>query len=94
MLELKNIHTHRGAVHVLNALSIAVSEREVVCLVGRNGAGKRQSLRRSWDTCRRNRARIILRDEDITRLLPHSGLGGQHRRCAGLYRHFHRPDRC
>ncbi len=71
MLELKNIHTHRGAVHVLNALSIAVSEREVVCLVGRNGAGKTTVAETIMGYLPAQSGQIILRDEDITRLLPH-----------------------
>lgn len=71
MLELKNIHTHRGAVHVLNALSIAVSEREVVCLVGRNGAGKTTVAETIMGYLPAQSGQIILRDEDITRLPPH-----------------------
>jgi branched-chain amino acid transport system ATP-binding protein len=71
MLELKNIHTHRGAVHVLNALSIAVSEREVVCLVGRNGAGKTTVAETIMGYLPAQSGQIVLRDEDITGLPPH-----------------------
>jgi len=71
MLELKNIHTHRGAVHVLNALSIAVSEREVICLVGRNGAGKTTVAETIMGYLPAQSGQIILRDEDITGLPPH-----------------------
>lgn len=35
-----DIHTFYGKSHVLNGISIFINESEVVCLLGRNGAGK------------------------------------------------------
>ena len=40
MLEIRNVHTRRGVVDVLHNVTLEVYEQEVVCLVGRNGAGK------------------------------------------------------
>src|SRR5437879_3822747 len=40
MLEVKNLHAWRGPAHILHGVSLSVRSREVVCLVGRNGAGK------------------------------------------------------
>lgn len=40
MLAVHSIDVFRGANHVLRGLSLDVNEAEVVCLVGRNGAGK------------------------------------------------------
>ena len=39
ILEIEGVNTFRGAAHVLNGISLNVGEEEVVCLVGRNGAG-------------------------------------------------------
>ena len=44
MLALRSIDVFRGANHVLRNLSLDVNEAEVVCLVGRNGAGKTTAL--------------------------------------------------
>jgi len=45
ILEVKNIDTYYGLGHILHGLSLAVSEGEVVALLGRNGAGKTTTLR-------------------------------------------------
>jgi branched-chain amino acid transport system ATP-binding protein len=71
MLELKNIHTHRGAVHVLKALSITVKDREVVCLVGRNGAGKTTVAETIMGYLPARAGQIILQGQDISGLPPY-----------------------
>jgi branched-chain amino acid transport system ATP-binding protein len=71
MLELKDVHTHRGAVHVLHGVSIAVQDREVVCLVGRNGAGKTTVAETIMGYLPARAGTITLRGEEITRLPPH-----------------------
>jgi len=40
MLKLKNINTYYGKVHALKNVSIHLSEKEIVALIGANGAGK------------------------------------------------------
>src|SRR6516225_4711402 len=40
LLELDSVTTYRGPAQVLRGISLAVNEDEVVCLVGRNGAGR------------------------------------------------------
>lgn len=77
MLELKNIHTHRGAVHVLNALSITVKDREVVCLVGRNGAGKTTVVETIMGYLPAQAGKIFLQGEDITGLPPYQRARGE-----------------
>ena len=39
MLELENVHAYYGESHVLRGVSLNVGKGEVVCLLGRNGAG-------------------------------------------------------
>ncbi len=40
MLEVKDIHTYYGMSHILFGVSFSVQKGEIVCLLGRNGAGK------------------------------------------------------
>ena len=45
LLELKGVHTHIGAYHILHGVDLDVREGEVTMLLGRNGAGKTTTLR-------------------------------------------------
>jgi branched-chain amino acid transport system ATP-binding protein len=45
MLEVDGIHTYYGLSHILFGVSLNVSEGEIVCLLGRNGAGKSTTMR-------------------------------------------------
>ena len=45
ILEVKEIHTYYGTSHILFGISLEVNDGEVVCLLGRNGAGKSTTLR-------------------------------------------------
>src|SRR5260370_36895052 len=44
MLEIEGINTYRGRAQILRQVSLAVGEKEPVCLVGRNGAGKTTTI--------------------------------------------------
>jgi branched-chain amino acid transport system ATP-binding protein len=45
MLEVKRIHTYFGLSHILFEVSLYVEAGKVVCLLGRNGAGKSTTLK-------------------------------------------------
>lgn len=45
MLEVERIHTFYGLSHILFGVSLDTSEGEVVCLLGRNGAGKSTTMK-------------------------------------------------
>jgi branched-chain amino acid transport system ATP-binding protein len=45
MLEVGEIHTYYGLSHVLFGVSLTVNAGEIVCLLGRNGAGKSTTMR-------------------------------------------------
>ncbi len=45
MLKVKDIHTYYGLSHILFGVTLNVSEGEIVCLLGRNGAGKSTTMR-------------------------------------------------
>jgi branched-chain amino acid transport system ATP-binding protein len=45
ILQLEEIHSYYGKSHILQGISIAVAEGEMVTLLGRNGAGKTTTLK-------------------------------------------------
>ena len=45
LLELRGVHTHIGAYHILHGVDFAVPEGGITMLLGRNGAGKSTTLR-------------------------------------------------
>jgi branched-chain amino acid transport system ATP-binding protein len=45
LLQLRDVHTHIGAYHILHGVDLDVREGEVTMLLGRNGAGKTTTLR-------------------------------------------------
>jgi branched-chain amino acid transport system ATP-binding protein len=71
VLELRAIHTYRGAAHVLNGVSLRVDRQETVCLVGRNGAGKTTTIESIMGFLPLRAGQIVFDDEDLTRLAPH-----------------------
>ena len=71
LLELEDVHTYYGEAHILQGVSLAVGEGEVVSLIGRNGAGKTTTLRSIMGLARPARGRVRLRGEDLARLPTH-----------------------
>ena len=45
MLQVENIHTYYGLSHILFNVSLEVTQGEIVCLLGRNGAGKSTTMK-------------------------------------------------
>jgi branched-chain amino acid transport system ATP-binding protein len=45
VLELKDVHVYYGAIHAVKGISLDVQQREIVTLIGANGAGKSTTLR-------------------------------------------------
>ena len=71
LLELEDVHTYYGEAHILQGVSLAVGEGEVVSLIGRNGAGKTTTLLSIMGITRPARGRVRLRGDDLTRLDTH-----------------------
>jgi branched-chain amino acid transport system ATP-binding protein len=71
VLELTGLCTRYGAVQALWDVSLAVSEGEIVAIVGANGAGKSTLLRTIAGMLRPTRGRIVLEERDITGLRSH-----------------------
>ena len=71
MLELEGVCSYRGRAEVLRAISLNVKEQEVVCLVGRNGAGKTSMTETIMGHLSATAGRIIWAGRDITRVPPY-----------------------
>ncbi|HZP38896.1 MAG TPA: ABC transporter ATP-binding protein [Methylomirabilota bacterium] len=65
MLSVEAIDVFIQASHILRRVSLEVGQGEVVCLVGRNGAGKSTTLRTIMGYLRPRAGRIRLGTEDI-----------------------------
>jgi branched-chain amino acid transport system ATP-binding protein len=66
MLEVHEIHTFYGLSHILFGVSLNVDAGQVVCLLGRNGAGKTTSLKSILGIAPPKQGRIRFKEEDIT----------------------------
>ena len=71
MLELKNIDCFYGNVQVLRDVSLAVDAGSVLCLLGRNGAGKTSTLRAIMGLLKPRSGSIALDAVDLSALSAH-----------------------
>jgi branched-chain amino acid transport system ATP-binding protein len=79
MLEVKNIHCYYGLSHILFNVSLTVSRGEIVCLLGRNGAGKSTTMKSIMGLVPPREGKITFKGEDVTGKQPYTlarrGLG-------------------
>jgi branched-chain amino acid transport system ATP-binding protein len=71
ILELEDVHTYYGSIEALKGISIDVGEREIVTLIGANGAGKSTTLRSINGLNHPRQGRIRFQGRDITDEAPH-----------------------
>jgi branched-chain amino acid transport system ATP-binding protein len=72
ILEVDDIHTYYGTIHALKGVSLEVHEREIVTLIGANGAGKSTTLRSINGLNHPRDGRITFQGEEITDRPAHS----------------------
>ena len=79
MLSLKGLSSGYGNAQVLNNISFDVNPGEIVCLLGRNGAGKTTCMKTIMGLIRANAGSIELNGETISSLpaheVPKRGIG-------------------
>ncbi|NCT85679.1 MAG: ABC transporter ATP-binding protein [Comamonadaceae bacterium] len=68
LLELKGVHTHVGAYHILHGVDLEVPAGQVTMLLGRNGAGKTSTLRTLMGLWTASAGTVTFKGEDITQL--------------------------
>jgi branched-chain amino acid transport system ATP-binding protein len=71
VLEVDGIHTYYGTIEALKGISLEVREREIVTLIGANGAGKSTTLRSINGLNHPRRGSIRFMGEDITHAAAH-----------------------
>jgi branched-chain amino acid transport system ATP-binding protein len=72
ILEVEDVHTYYGSIEALKGISLDVGEREIVTLIGANGAGKSTTLRSINGLNHPRRGRIRFQNRDITDEAPHN----------------------
>ncbi|MGO9019747.1 MAG: ABC transporter ATP-binding protein [Syntrophobacteraceae bacterium] len=79
LLECHDLNTYYGSSHVLQGISLNVSEGEFVCLLGRNGMGKSTTLKTIMGLVKSRSGKVIFQGSDITGFAPYkaarAGLG-------------------
>ena len=65
LLELKDVHTHIGAYHILHGVDLSVPASSVTMLLGRNGAGKTTTLRTIMGLWRASHGQVCLEGKPI-----------------------------
>jgi len=71
MLEVEEIHTFYGLSHILFGVSLKVDPGQVVCLLGRNGAGKSTTLKSIIGLTPPKRGSIRFKEEEIAGKQPY-----------------------
>ena len=70
MLKIDDLRVNYGGIEAVKGITLAVPEREIVTLIGANGAGKSTTLRAIAGLVKPASGRIHLQAEDITGLSP------------------------
>ena len=71
MLEAAGVDCFYGAVQALRGFSLRVEAGEILCLLGRNGAGKTTALKAIMGLAPARRGRILFEGADLTKLAAH-----------------------
>ena len=66
LLELKGVHTHIGAYHILHGVDLAVPKGQLTMLLGRNGAGKTTTLRTIMGLWKASQGTVVFDGQVIT----------------------------
>jgi len=66
LLEMRGVHTHIGAYHILHGVDLAVPKGQLTMLLGRNGAGKTTTLRTIMGLWHASKGSVRFGNTDIT----------------------------
>lgn len=68
MLKVEDIHTYYDHIHALKGVSLQIEEKEIVCLIGSNGAGKSTTLMTINGVIHPSQGQITFLDEEISQV--------------------------
>ena len=71
LLAVENFHAGYGPIEVLKGISLDVHQREIVALIGANGAGKTSTLMGISGCLRSRKGRVMWEGREIQNLAPH-----------------------
>jgi branched-chain amino acid transport system ATP-binding protein len=71
VLRVEDVHTFYGSIEALKGISLEVHEREIVTLIGANGAGKSTTLRSINGLNHPRKGKIFFQGTDVTSMPPH-----------------------
>lgn len=71
MLQLADIHTYYGQSHIIQGVSLNVQNDQIVCLLGRNGAGKTTVINSVIGLAPPRYGKVIFKGRDVTGLPVH-----------------------
>ena len=71
LLELREVHTHYELSHILFGISLSVEQGRLVCLLGRNGAGKSTTFRSIMGLTPPAQGSILFKGQNIAGRPPH-----------------------
>ena len=66
LLEISNIDTYYGAIHILQQVNLRVDEGELVCLLGGNACGKSTTLKTVLGMVKPKVGKIMFAGQDVT----------------------------
>jgi urea transport system ATP-binding protein len=71
MLTIENLSVNYGQSQILNDVSLKIEQRQVVCLLGRNGVGKTTLLKTIMGLLRPRTGRVMYESRDVTSMPTH-----------------------
>lgn len=71
MLRISNLQAWYGESHILHGVNLTVNEGEVVCLLGRNGAGRTTTLRAMVGLTGARTGSVRIKGQEAIRMSPH-----------------------
>ncbi len=67
LLQIENVDTYYGQIHILQGLSIHVDAGELVCLLGGNASGKSTTLKTILGIVKPRTGAVLIDGEDVTK---------------------------
>ncbi|MEF9921979.1 MAG: ABC transporter ATP-binding protein [Anaerovoracaceae bacterium] len=68
MLKIKDLHVHYGGIHALQGIDLDVPDKQIISLIGANGAGKSTTLKAIMSVVNKSMGTIEFDGVDITKM--------------------------